>query len=79
MENVNENDRRIVCPRCGSENVTCGKKGFSGKKAIIGGLLTGGIGLAAGFLGSNKLQYTCLICGNVWDPAKEWEKNHNKV
>ena len=69
-------DEAIHCPRCGSENVECGKKGFSAGKALVGGLLTGGIGLAAGFIGRNKLQYTCLHCGYKWDPSKEWEKNH---
>lgn len=66
----------IKCPRCGSEMVEGGKKGFGVGKAIVGGVLTGGIGLAAGLIGRNKLQYTCLKCGYKWDPNKEWKKNH---
>ena len=69
-------DETIRCPRCGSENVEGGKKGFSAGKAIVGGILTGGIGLLAGAAGRNKLQYTCLKCGYTWDPAKEWKKHH---
>lgn len=66
----------IKCPRCGSEMVEGGKKGFGVGKAIVGGVLTGGIGLAAGLIGKNKLQYTCLKCGYKWDPNKEWKKSH---
>ena len=54
----------IHCPKCGSTQLTANKKGFSGKKAVVGGLLAGGIGLLAGTIGSNKIIITCLACGN---------------
>jgi hypothetical protein len=59
----------IKCPKCGSEQITANKKGFSGKKALVGGLLTGGVGLLAGTLGSNKVVITCLNCGNEFSPG----------
>lgn len=60
----------IKCPKCGSTQLTANKKGFSGSKAIVGGLLTGGIGLFAGFHGSNKIQITCLSCGETFKPGQ---------
>ena len=38
----------IRCPKCGSNQLHADKKGFSGKKAVAGAALTGGIGLLAG-------------------------------
>ncbi|MCD2422084.1 hypothetical protein LQ567_04875 [Niabella pedocola] len=60
----------IKCPKCGSSQIAAGKKGFSGKKAVVGGLLTGGIGILAGTLGSNKVKITCMACGNNWFPSQ---------
>ncbi len=60
----------IKCPKCGSTQLTANKKGFSGKKAVIGGLLTGGIGLFAGTLGSKKIRITCLACGHEFKPGE---------
>ena len=60
----------ILCPKCGSNQVTADKKGFSGKKAVAGAILTGGIGLLAGTLGSNKVKITCLSCGNEFKPGQ---------
>ena len=53
----------IRCPKCNSNQLTADKKGFSGKNAVAGAVLTGGIGLLAGTLGSNKVKITCLVCG----------------
>jgi len=61
---------QILCPKCGSDQVTADKKGFSGKKAVAGAVLTGGIGILAGTLGSNKIKITCLSCGNVFKPGQ---------
>lgn len=59
----------VACPKCGSEQWTSNQKGFGAGKAIVGGLLTGGIGLLAGFLGSKKVILTCLRCGKQWRPG----------
>lgn len=60
----------IGCPRCGSTQLTANKKGFSGAKAVGGVLLTGGIGLLAGTIGSNKVIITCLACGKKFKPGE---------
>lgn len=61
---------QIKCPKCSSTQITADKKGFSGKKAVAGALLTGGIGLLAGTLGSNKVIITCLACGHKFKPGE---------
>lgn len=63
-------EKQILCPKCGSDQVTANKKGFSGKKAVAGAVLTGGIGLLAGTLGSNKIKITCLSCGHEFKPGQ---------
>lgn len=63
-------EKIITCPRCGSSQITANKKGFSGKKAVAGAVLTGGIGLLAGTLGSNKVVLTCLACGRKFRPGE---------
>ncbi|MBI9068747.1 MAG: hypothetical protein JEZ09_15740 [Salinivirgaceae bacterium] len=60
----------IRCPKCNSNQLTANKKGFSGKKAVAGAVLTGGIGLLAGTLGSNKVKITCLACGKEFKPGE---------
>ncbi|MBK9505833.1 MAG: hypothetical protein WBP31_06465 [Chitinophagales bacterium] len=60
----------VLCPKCGSDQITANKKGFSGKKAVVGGLLTGGVGLLAGTIGSNKVKITCLGCGHEFKPGE---------
>lgn len=60
----------IGCPKCGSTQISANKKGFSGSKAIAGAVLTGGIGLLAGTIGSNKIKITCLSCGNQFRPGE---------
>ena len=63
----------IKCPKCGSTQITTDKKGFSGKKAVAGAVLTGGIGLLAGTIGSNKIVITCLSCGKQFKPGEDME------
>lgn len=60
----------IHCPKCGSTQISSNKKGFSGKKAVAGALLTGGVGVLAGTIGSNDIEITCLACGNTWEPKE---------
>ena len=65
----------IICPVCGSSNVYVDKKGYSAGKGIAGTLLTGNIlGLAGGFIGSNKVVCECLSCGNKFSPDDAREK-----
>lgn len=37
--------------------------GFSGGKAIVGAIIAGPIGIAAGALGKKKITYVCSRCG----------------
>ena len=71
------------CPMCGERDgwklIDTSKKGFNAKYAVIGGILLGGIGLAAGFSGKQKTTYQCAKCdfyheydGNVAD--KDFKK-----
>lgn len=60
----------LCCPMCASEQLTSNKKGFGAGKALGGALLTGGVGLLAGFIGSGKIKITCLSCGYSWKVGK---------
>ena len=62
-------DDTIRCPRCGSTQITANKKGYGVGKAAAGVILTGGIGLLAGGIGSNKVIITCLKCGHKFKPG----------
>ncbi|MFA5424873.1 MAG: hypothetical protein WC374_13545 [Phycisphaerae bacterium] len=64
-------DASIKCPRCGSEQITANKKGYGVGKAAAGVILTGGIGLLAGGIGSKKVIITCLNCGHGWKAGKK--------
>lgn len=44
---------KVCCPRCGSEAITTGQRGYS---------------LLTGFLGSNKTVNRCGNCGYKWTP-----------
>lgn len=73
-----KNDKSL-CPKCGSYDVSVGKKGYNSKAvgwtfaAFILGFLTVGIAwiiliflLLTGFIGSNKTQWICKKCGCKW-------------
>jgi len=75
---MNSSDE-IRCPKCGSNQLTANKKGFSGKKAAVGAVLTGGIGLLAGTIGSNKIIITCLNCGNQFKPGEKTPEPMSKM
>lgn len=59
----------LYCPHCGCSQLTANKKGFAVGKAAAGALLTGGVGVLAGFIGSGDVRVTCLQCGKVWKPG----------
>jgi DNA-directed RNA polymerase subunit RPC12/RpoP len=65
-----ENNDEVHCPRCNSTQIQAMKKGFSGKKAVVGAVLTGGIGILAGTIGSNKVLLNCLKCGKQFKPGE---------
>lgn len=59
------------CPRCGSTSLSGQKHGYGIGKATAGVLLVGGIGLAAGGIGANKVKVTCLNCGYQFRPGQK--------
>lgn len=59
----------VYCPKCYSTQVTANKKGFSLGKAAVGSLIAGGVLLGA--VGKNKIEVTCLKCGNKWKAGKK--------
>lgn len=61
MKEQNANDK-LYCPFCGGTHLITNQKGFGAGKAFTGALLTGGIGLLAGFIGSKKIKVTCMSC-----------------
>lgn len=65
-----EQEDKLYCPKCGSSQLVANKKGFGAGKALGGAILTGGVGLLAGFIGSGKVKVTCLKCGSTWEPGQ---------
>ena len=63
--------QKLRCPTCNSTELTAQKKGFSGGKALGGAILTGGIGLLAGTIGSKKINITCMHCGYKFKPGND--------
>lgn len=69
-QNVKSKMSNIRCPKCGSEQIHAGNKGFSAGKAVAGTLLAGPIvGGIAGASGSGKVKLTCLKCGHTFYPG----------
>lgn len=68
----------IKCPKCGSTQLSANKKGFGVEKAIAGAVLTGGVGLLAGTIGSSKVKITCLKCGHTFKPGEDLDAQAKK-
>jgi len=71
----------IKCPICGSEQIYADNKGFSAGKAVAGTILTGNllVGAAAGSIGKDKIQLTCLKCGRRLTEADIITKDEAKA
>lgn len=67
---MEQTEDKLYCPHCGSSQLVANKKGFGAGKAVTGAILTGGIGLLAGFIGSGDVEITCLKCGKKWLPGE---------
>ena len=67
---MEQTEDKLYCPHCGSSQLVANKKGFGAGKAVTGAILTGGIGLLAGFIGSGDVKVTCLKCGKQWNPGE---------
>lgn len=55
----------IGCPKCKRPMIPISERtgGFSGGKAVIGAVVAGPIGIAAGALGKKRTLYRCSNCG----------------
>ena len=76
---MNEEEDKLYCPHCGSSQLVANKKGFGAGKALTGAVLTGGVGLLAGFIGSGKVKVTCLKCGKKWNPGELLTKSKKEM
>lgn len=75
-------EEHLCCPKCHSKELHSEHKGFSGGKALAGAVLTGGIGLLAGTIGSKDVQITCLKCGKKFKAGKALimsDKKENEI
>jgi hypothetical protein len=75
---ISKSEELLKCPKCRSTHLTDGKKGFSASKAVAGAVLTGGIGVLAGTIGSNKTVITCLSCGHKFKPGEDLDNARKK-
>ena len=66
----------MVCPRCGSNNITTNNKGYGIGKGVVGAALLGPLGLVAGNIGKNDIICTCLDCGHRWELKKQIEQKY---
>ena len=61
-----QNLNYTTCPRCGRGYLQAMSErtgGFSGGKAVLGAIIAGPFGIAAGALGKKKVTYGCTHCG----------------
>ena len=65
-----DKDGTVYCPKCYSPNLSANKRGFKFGRALVGGVLTLGVGVLAGAAGKNKVEVTCLKCGHKWKAGK---------
>lgn len=63
-KDVSSDEEYLCCPKCKSREIHAEKSGFSAGKAAAGLVLTGGIGILAGTIGSRDIKITCLKCGH---------------
>jgi hypothetical protein len=66
------------CPKCSSNNILSGKKGFGYTRAIGGALLLGPIGALLGGSGRNKIILHCMECDHRWDHSSIIKKKKEK-
>ncbi|WP_226670327.1 hypothetical protein [Metabacillus litoralis] len=66
----------ITCPKCNSDQLQVGEKGYSLGKAAVGVITIGAIGALAGLHGKNKIKLSCLRCGNSWFPTLNYSSNN---
>lgn len=81
---MEESQEKLKCPKCNSTQLTADKRGFNTGKAVVGAVLTGGVGLLAGLHGKDNIVIYCMSCGENWKPSEYNDKvqraiNNRKV
>jgi len=58
-------DYSRLCPKCSGRLTSVGDRtgGFSGKKAVLGSVIAGPVGVVAGLLGKKLVTMQCVKCG----------------
>jgi RNA polymerase subunit RPABC4/transcription elongation factor Spt4 len=65
---------RVVCPKCGSDQLTAKTRGFALGRALVGDVVLGPLGLLVGAVGRRKIKITCLACGHTFKPGAARKK-----
>lgn len=59
----------LKCPKCGSKHITAQKRGYKLGRGVVMGAIA--LPLAfTGAIGKDKIQLTCLKCGNKFKQGK---------
>lgn len=62
---------KIICPKCGSDQVTGDENNFITGTAQADAVLSGWVGKLAGIYVNKKFVVHCLDCGEKWKPQTE--------
>jgi len=55
-------EEKVKCPKCGSEQITVTNRGYNSDWGILCCILTGGLGLLFGLIGSGEPVRVCTNC-----------------
>jgi hypothetical protein len=61
----------IVCPRCGSVQLSAHPRGYSGRAGCLGMFAFGLLGVFLGTAGSRDTMITCMACGKSWQAGTD--------
>lgn len=75
---ADDDEEHLYCPYCLSKQVHHEHRGFSGGKALAGAVTAGGIGMLAGTIGNNKVELTCMRCGQKFKAGEAFFITSNK-
>ena len=61
-----ELEERVICPKCGSEQIQVVKKGYNTTKGCCGYALCGPLGFLFGQHKANEMERVCIKCAYKW-------------
>jgi len=68
MESEKMTGNPILCPNCGSTQVTTVQKSYDAGLGCVGLVFFGWLGLLLGLLGGGDVELYCAHCGHRWQP-----------